>query len=170
MEYQVFGLNPRIFHIDNLLLHILNTVLIFVLIVLIGRNSWVGFIAALLFGVHPLHVEAVAWIQGRKDLLFSLFFLAASISYLLFLRRKDRRTVFYVLSLVFFSCSLFSKVTAVAFPLVVFLLESHVLQKASDRRTVRRSVPFFALAAIFLLMAFLTMRSSAYGIPRPRSL
>ncbi len=164
LEYQVFGLNPRIFHIDNLLLHILNTVLIYVLIVLIGRNNWVGFIAALLFGVHPLHVEAVAWIQGRKDLLFSLFFLAASISYLLFLRRKDRRTVFYVLSLVFFSCSLFSKVTAVAFPLVVFLLESHVLQSL-DRRTFRRSVPFFALAAIFLLMAFLTMRSSAYGIP-----
>jgi protein O-mannosyl-transferase len=164
LEYQVFGLNPGIFHVDNLLLHILNTVLIYILIALITRNIWMGFVGALLFGVHPLHVEAVAWIQGRKDLLFSLFFLAASISYLLFLRRKDRRTVFYVLSLVFFACSLFSKVTAVAFPLIIFLLESHTLQSL-DRRTLRRAAPFFALAAVFLVLAFLTMRHGSYGIP-----
>lgn len=164
LEYQVFGLNPGIFHVDNLLLHILNTVLIYILIALITRNIWMGFVGALLFGVHPLHVEAVAWIQGRKDLLFSLFFLAASISYLLFLRRKDRRAVFYVLSLVFFACSLFSKVTAVAFPLIIFLLESHTLQSL-DRRTLRRAAPFFALAAVFLVLAFLTMRHGSYGIP-----
>jgi tetratricopeptide (TPR) repeat protein len=164
LEYQVFGLNPGIFHVDNLLLHILNTVLIYILIALITRNIWMGFVGALLFGVHPLHVEAVAWIQGRKDLLFSLFFLAASISYLLFLRRKDRRAVFYALSLVFFACSLFSKVTAVAFPLIIFLLESHTLQSL-DRRTLRRAAPFFALAAVFLVLAFLTMRHGSYGIP-----
>src|SRR4030042_6113653 len=90
LEVHFFQLNPKIFHIDNLILHVLNTVLIYFLILLISRNIRLSFITSLLFGVPPLHVEAVAWIQGRKDLLFSFFFLGASICYLLFLQKRDK--------------------------------------------------------------------------------
>jgi tetratricopeptide (TPR) repeat protein len=167
LEYHFFQLDPKIFHIDNLLLHVLNTVLIYFLIFLISRNTWMSFITALLFGIHPLHVEAVAWIQGRKDLLFSLFFLGASISYLLFLRKKARNKIYYALSLLLFAFSLFSKVTAVAFPLVILLLEFSVGQKV-DRRTLRRSIPFFVLAGIFLFLAFITLKPGSSGIPSPK--
>jgi len=167
LEYHFFQLNPRIFHIDNLLLHVLNTVLIYFLIFLISRSIRVSFITSLLFGIHPLHVESVAWIQGRKDLLFSLFFLGASISYLLFLRKRDKKKIYYILSLMLFTCSLFSKVTAVAFPFVILLLESYPGQKL-DRNALRRSVPFFALAVIFLFLAFITLRPGSSGIPSPK--
>jgi len=167
LEYHFFQLDPRIFHIDNLLLHVLNTVLLYFFIFLISRNIRVSFITSLLFGIHPLHVESVAWIQGRKDLLFSLFFLAALISYLLFLRKRDKKNIYYILSLMLFTCSLFSKVTAVAFPLVILLLESYPGQKL-DKSALRRSVPFFALAVVFLFLAFITLRPGSSGIPTPR--
>lgn len=167
LEYHFFQLDPKIFHIDNFLLHILNTVLIYFMIFLISRNAWLSFITALLFGIHPLHVEAVAWIQGRKDLLFSFFFLAALISYLLFLRKRAGKNIYYLLSLILFACSLFSKVTAVAFPLVILLLEFSAGQKF-DRRTLRRSIPFFVLAGIFLFLAFITLRPGSTGIPSPK--
>jgi hypothetical protein len=167
LEYRFFKLDPKIFHIDNLILHVLNTVLIYFLIFLISRNVWVSFITALLFGLHPLHVESVAWIQGRKDLLFSFFFLGALISYLLFLRKRVKNNIYYILSLVLFACSLFSKVTAVAFPFVVLLLEFYSGRKL-DRSALRRSVPFFALALVFLFLAFLTLKPGSSGIPAPR--
>lgn len=167
LECHFFQLDPRIFHIDNLLLHVLNTVLIYFVIFLISRNIGLSFITALLFGIHPLHVEAVAWIQGRKDLLFSFFFLGALISYLLFLRKRVRKNIYYVLSLVLFACSLLSKVTAVAFPLVILLLESTSGRKL-DRSALRRSIPFFALAGVFLFLAFITLKPGSTGIPSPK--
>jgi len=164
LEYRFFKLDPKIFHIDNLILHVLNTLLIYFLIFLISRNVWVSFITALLFGIHPLHVEAVAWIQGRKDLLFSFFFLGAAISYLLFLRKRVKKNIYYILSLVLFACSLFSKVTAVAFPLVILLLESYSGRKL-DRKVLHRLTPFFVLAIVFIFLAFITMRPGSSGSP-----
>ena len=167
LEYHFFQLDPRIFHLDNLLLHILNTVLIYFFIFLISRNLRLSFITSLLFGIHPLHVESVAWIQGRKDLLFSLFFLAALISYLLFLKHKDRKKIYYVLSLLFFAFSLLSKVTAVALPFVILFLEAHPGRRL-DKGALRRSLPFFALAIVFLFLAFITLRPGSSGIPSPK--
>jgi hypothetical protein len=167
LEYHFFRLDPKIFHINNLILHVLNTVLIYFMIFLISRKAWLSFITALLFGIHPLHVEAVAWIQGRKDLLFSFFFLAALISYLLFLRRRDKTKIYYILALALFACSLFSKVTAISFPFVILLLEFFAGQKL-DRSALRRSAPFFALAGVFLFLAFITLKPGSTGIPSPK--
>ncbi len=167
VEHEFFGLDPKVFHVDNLVLHVLNTLLIYALIALIFKDLWVAFAAALLFGVHPLHVEAVAWIQGRKDLLFSFFYLAAAIAYQVFLRRPKRPAAWFVLSLALFGGALFSKVAAISFPLIVLLLESHE-RRTLDKRTLRRLAPFLGLAAAFLVLAFLTMRTSAYGIPAPK--
>ena len=167
LEYHFFQLDPKIFHVDNLLLHLLNTVLIYFIIFLISRNIRVSFMTSLLFGIHPLHVECVAWIQGRKDLLFSFFFLGALICYLLFLQKRDKKDIYYILSLILFACSLFSKVTAVAFPFIILLLGSYPGQKL-DRSAIRRSVPFFALAVVFLFLAFITLRPGSSGIPSPK--
>jgi tetratricopeptide (TPR) repeat protein len=167
LEYHFFQLDPRIFHIDNLLLHGINTVLIYFVVFLISGNIGVSFITSLLFGIHPLHVESVVWIQGRKDLLFSLFFLGALISYSLFLRKKGKKNIYVILSLALFACSLFSKVTAIAFPFLILLLEFHLGHKL-DRSALRRSVPFFALAVVFLCLAFITLRPGSFGIPSPK--
>jgi hypothetical protein len=86
---------------------------------------------------------------------------------LLFLRNKDKKKIYYVLSLLFFACSLFSKVTAVALPFVILFLESYPGQRL-DKGALRRLVPFFALAIAFLFLAFITLRPGSSGIPSPK--
>jgi len=84
LEYHFFKLDPLAYHITNLILHLINCVLVFVFIFILCANPWVAFISAFLFGIHPLHVESVAWITERKDMLYTLFFLGSLISYLIF--------------------------------------------------------------------------------------
>jgi tetratricopeptide (TPR) repeat protein len=155
IEYHFFRLNPKAFHSTNLILHIINSLLVFWLVTIIGSNMWIGFLAAAFFGVHPLHVEAVAWIQGRKDLLFSLFYLSGLVCYGLFLKKKAKK-IYYILSLLFFALSLFSKVAAVSLPLVLLLMEYHMNRKL-HKRSIVRAVPFILLSLAFLALALITV-------------
>lgn len=167
VEYELFGLDPKVVHADNLALHVLNTILVYALIFLIGRNIWTSFAVSLLFGLHPLHVEAVAWAQGRKDLLFSFFFLAAAICYLLVMKRKNGRNAFYALALFCFALSLLSKVAALSFPLVILLFE-YFGGGRIDRTSWKRAAPFFLLGLAFLVLAFLTLGPAGQGMPMPK--
>src|SRR5689334_16758099 len=82
LNYQVGELSPANYWVTNLLLHVLNTGLVFLMIYLLSKgNHLVSAFVALLFGIHPMHVESVAWISERKDLLYTLFYLAALITY-----------------------------------------------------------------------------------------
>ena len=82
-------LSPKPFIVTNVILHTLNTGLVFWLVLLLsGRRILVASFAALLFGIHPMHVESVAWISERKDVLYSFFFLAACITYWRYLERR----------------------------------------------------------------------------------
>ena len=154
LEYRLFGLDAGAFHATNLVLHILNSLLVFWLVSLVAGGTGIGFVTALIFAVHPLHVEPVAWIQGRKDLLFSFFYLSALISYWTFLR-KGRRPLLYGLSVLLFAFALFSKLAAISFPLVVWLLEWR-FAKRIDRRAILRSLPLWAMSVAFLVLAFAT--------------
>ena len=89
LEYHFFQLNPFIYHLDNLILHILNALLVFYLIFILSDNVFVSLLAAVLFGIHPLHVESVAWLSERKDVLSTFFFLLAVIFYLFYKKRKQ---------------------------------------------------------------------------------
>ncbi|MBI4646056.1 MAG: hypothetical protein HY738_05520 [Bacteroidia bacterium] len=80
-EYKLFGLNPFWYHLDNLILHLINCILVFYFIRQIAGNLILPVIVTLLFAVHPMHVESVAWIAERKDLLYSAFFIGALIFY-----------------------------------------------------------------------------------------
>lgn len=73
IEYHLFGLNPAGYHAVNLLLHLLNVLLVFYVVYLLSNNTIVGLVASLLFGIHPLHVESVAWASELKDLLYTFF-------------------------------------------------------------------------------------------------
>ena len=122
IDYSLCGLRPAGYHFVNNLLHAGNAVLIFLLIAGLFRNRLPAFAAALLFAVHPVHVEGVSWLSARKEVLFSFFFLS---SLLIFLRALDggkRRFLWLTFSLLFFILSLFSKGTAVTLPLILILL------------------------------------------------
>ena len=88
IEYKLFGENPLPYHINNITLHLINSLLVFIFIKkLTGKNEMAA-IVSLLFAIHPLHTESVAWISERKDLLFTVFYLASLIFYMKYLKES----------------------------------------------------------------------------------
>lgn len=151
VEYHFFGLNPRVFHTTNLVLHLLNCILVFWIIHLLSASLPVCIVTTLLFGLHPMRVESVAWISDRKDLLLCFFYVGALISYIHYLKR--RTVLFYLLSLFLFILALLSKTVAVTLPLILLLLD-YFYQRRPDRKMFIEKAPFFCMAVIFGVIAF----------------
>src|SRR5213595_393313 len=144
----VFGPKPWAFHLTNVALHTLNAALVFAVLRRLvteddGRAALAG---ALLFAVHPLQTEAVAWASETKDLLSALFALAAIRAYLLFRERGDRRV--YVAASIAFACALLAKPSAVATPAIVLVLE-RTLRRRSWGDSLGWLGPWFLGAAAF---------------------
>lgn len=156
VEYQLFGLNATGFHTVNLLLHLLNVVLVFYVIHLFSNKIEVALVASLLFGIHPMHAESVAWVAEQKDLLYTCFFLASLILYLKYVRGFHRKH--YILALLFFLLSLLSKAMAAPLP-VVLLLADYFQGRKIDKKAILEKVPFFVLAVIFGIIAILAQQS-----------
>src|SRR5690606_22052216 len=118
------GLNATVFHALNLIIHLVNVLLVFRLIFLLsGRDKWVAAFVALFFGIHPMHVESVAWISELKDMLYSLFFLAGLLVYYKSLQHVRPNIRSRTAVLILFLFSLLSKPAAVIFPFVLLLLD-----------------------------------------------
>lgn len=116
-----WGLNPTGYHLTNIILHILATLLVHGIAKQIAADKVIGFLTGLFFALHPIHTEAVAWINGRNNLVSIVFYLAAFYCYLLASSRLIWR--YRVMTFFFLACSIFSKEYAVTFPLVIFLHE-----------------------------------------------
>jgi protein O-mannosyl-transferase len=157
LEYRFFELSPWIYHFNNILLHILNSILVLIFINrLTGRIEIAG-ITAILFGIHPMHVESVAWVSERKDVLYTFFFLASLICYMIY--RKSASKKYYVFSLLLFLLSLLSKGQAVVLPLV-FLLVDFYMGREKKWSLLTEKIPFFALSLIFGVVAVIAQKSS----------
>jgi len=157
-DYRLFGLNPFGYHLVNLILHLLNCIFVFWFIYILTQNKGTALITAILFGVHPLHVESVAWISERKDVLYSLFFLAAMICYVYYLRKKQKMQ-YYCLSIFLFILSLLSKAMAITLPLALFLID-YFIRRKRDKGAIIDKVPFFALSFIFSFIAVIAQYSA----------
>jgi tetratricopeptide (TPR) repeat protein len=152
INHVVSGTSPMGYHLTNLLLHLLNTFLVFIFILLLpGRRIFAASIIALLFGIHPMHVESVAWISERKDVLYTLFFLGSLVSYQQYLMRNDDLK-WYLLALFLFTCSLLSKAMAASLP-VVLLMVDYVNNRKWNIRVLFEKVPFFLFAIGFGILA-----------------
>ena len=99
IEYKFFGLNATGYHAVNLVIHLLNVVLVFYVVLLLSNKKTIALMAALLFGIHPLHVESVAWIAELKDVQYTFFFFISIIFYLKFIRQ--RKQLLYIISISF---------------------------------------------------------------------
>lgn len=154
IEYQIIGFQPWLYHLNNLLLHLLNTVLVFLLVRELFSQPLIAFFTALIFCIHPMHVESVAWVAERKDLLYSCFYLLGLLVYLR-IEMMDRleKSHWKSLALVFvlFLLACFSKGMAVTFPLSLVLLDFY--RGRLDWRRLFEKAPFFILALIFGLVA-----------------
>jgi tetratricopeptide (TPR) repeat protein len=145
-------ISPRPFIVTNVVIHTLNAGLVFWLVFLMsGRRILVAFLVALLFGIHPMHVESVAWISERKDVLYCFFFLAASITYWRYLEKRAWPWLFATFVLFVLSC--LSKGMAVVFPAVMVLLDFWKRRPVFELKTLVEKAPFFAVALLFGLIA-----------------
>lgn len=151
IEFRFFGDYPRGYHFSNLILHLLNALLVFWLIFILSKDWLVSFLTSVFFGIHPLHVESVAWISERRDVLFTFFFLLSVISYLFYLKGKSREYYYY--SIILFIFSALSKAMAITLPLVLLLVD-YLYPGKAKRAGIKDKIPFFAVAFIFGLITF----------------
>jgi protein O-mannosyl-transferase len=160
IEYSYNRLNPFLYHLDNLLFHMLNTLLVYWLAKVMSGRSVVAVICALLFGLHPMHVESVAWIPGRKDVLFTGFYVLASISYFYYIRtdQKARKWLLYSVVMLFYITALLSKAVSVTFAVVMFLYD-FIDKRKIDYKGVLEKVPFIILAIFFGIISFQAQKS-----------
>lgn len=156
LDYKMGELDPATYHRTNLVLHLLNVSLVFYLLYLLTGQTAIAVISALLFGIHPLHVESVAWISERKDLLYSLFYLCGLITYICFLDKKRERK-YYFLTILFFLLSLLSKSAAVTFPLILLLIDYYKGEKLTFKDNLNK-IPFFLMAIGFGILSLLSQK------------
>jgi len=120
-DAQIYGMDPRGHHLTNVVIHTASSVLLLLLLLRMTGALWPSFFVAALFALHPLHVESVAWVAERKDVLSALFCFLALLSYVEFTSR--RKPAMYLLALVFFVLGLMSKAMLVTLPVVMALLD-----------------------------------------------
>lgn len=154
------------YHVENLLLHLVNAALVFQIILLLTGRLPLAFFVAALFGVHPMHVESVAWVSERKDVLFSLFFLASCLQYIVYLQRSrgqaGRPDRAYWVAFALAVLAMLAKPQAVSLPLVLVLL--HYWESGSLKLNAwGRVLPFFGLALATGFLAIFTMDANPSG-------
>lgn len=148
LEYALQKDNPFIYHLDNLLLHILVSVLVFFFLLRLTANKTVSTITAIFFAIHPMHVESVAWVADRKDLLYTFFFLASCIAYVKFsgkAERFDRK--WYAACFLLFVAALLAKAVAVCLPVVLLLID-YYKRRPLNMRVWAEKIPFFLVSLI----------------------
>lgn len=158
VEFKIFGLNPLPYHLNNVLLHLLCTFLVFYFFCLLRLPATYAAIGALLFGIHPMHVESVAWVTERKDLLFCLFYMGSLITYIKFIMRGKRKSGLLLLALLLFVFSLFSKIQAVSLPLSLFLID-YWFARPLKWKLVYEKIPFFVFSIIFGLGGYFILKN-----------
>lgn len=152
LNHLIAGDNPAIYHATNLVLHILNALLVCWLLTLLLGAGWLPTTLAVLFLVHPLNSEAVAWASARKDVLSTFFFLSSLIAYIRW--RELRILHFFIFSLFLFLLGFFSKVMVITLPVVLLFFD--VLEERRDiKKIVIEKLPFFILSGIFGIVALL---------------
>jgi len=154
LDYIIDGLNPFVFHVVNLLLHLLIVGVVFYLAELLSKNKIIAFITALFFGIHPMHVEVVGWISARKDLLYTLFLLGSLIAYYFYINKTSKypKYYYYFTCLLFFLLSLLAKGTAVILPLLLLLFDYFKVRKINKKLFIEK-IPFFILSLFFVILS-----------------
>jgi Tfp pilus assembly protein PilF len=170
LDAQLFGLDAGLHHLTNLLFHAFATLLVFGFLERATHARWPSAFAAALFALHPLHVESVAWIAERKDVLSAFCWFLALWAYVRYAQRP--RWTGYLLVLLAFCAGLLSKPMVVTLPLVLLLLDFWPLRRLpATRRRIDRilfeKAPFFALSAAVAIVTYFAQQGSRAVKPFP---
>ncbi len=127
LDCQLFGLKPGLHHLVNLFFHMANTLLLFLILRRMTNALWQSAFVAALFALHPLHVESVAWVAERKDVLSTFFWMLTMGAYVFYVERRELKR--YLLALFFFGLGLMAKPMLVTLPFVLLLLDYWPLRR-----------------------------------------
>ena len=160
-DVQVWGNWAGGHHLTNVVLHALNSVLLFAALVMMTASRWPSALVAFVFAAHPLHVESVAWIAERKDVLSACFGLLTIIAYVQYVKRRKLRN--YVLVLCAFAFSLLSKPMLVTLPFVMLLLDLWPLKRLGVEHEalcviIAEKIPLFAMAVASSIITVLAQQ------------
>ncbi len=168
LDVELFGADPGAIHLVNLVLHGINTVLVFLIFARLTDSTWRSAFLAGLFGLHPLHVESVAWISERKDVLSAFFWLSATAAYARYARRGSRTA--YLGAGLLFALGLCAKPMVVTWPFAMLLFDvwplrrvelTRLLEQKQVGRLLLEKLPFVALS---IASAWITAsRGAFYG-------
>ncbi len=170
LDYQIFALNPAGHHLDSVLIHAANAVLLFLLLGWITRRVGPSLLVAALFALHPINVESVAWVAERKNVLSMFFFLAAICAYVRYARKPDWRR--YLLVAALFALGLMAKPMVITLPFVLLLLDYWPLGRTAGSlppvvpvpqstvpRLLLEKIPLLALSAASALITLRVQRA-----------
>ena len=157
IEYHFFGFKPLVFHLTDVILHLLSTWYVFKIAERLSGHRITAIVVSVLFAVHPLHVEDVAWASERKDLLYALFYLLALLNYLRYID-SGFRIKYYLLTFLFFLVSLFSKTEAISLPLLMIVTDVYK-QRRINGKVLLEKMPFLLFFFLFAVLGFISNQS-----------
>lgn len=163
--------HPFFFHVNNVWMHVVCTLFVFLIFTELGLGRIAAVIGALLFGIHPMRVESVAWITERKDVLYGMFFLASLYAYIRYARNDAAKTKWYAFALLLSVFSYFSKVQAVTLPLSMVAVDFYLNRNWKNPKTlIAEKMPWwllsmaFGLINIYFLKRNNSLSSSSYVV------
>lgn len=163
LDITLFGLNAGAQHATNIIFHLINSILAFVVFQKYTKSFWKSAVVAALFAVHPMHIESVAWISERKDVLSTMFWFLTMWAYLGYVEKGKNRNN-YLLTLLLFALGLMAKPMLVTLPFILLLLDFWSLERLKTVKDLKplliEKIPFFALSAISSYITILAQRSS----------
>jgi protein O-mannosyl-transferase len=168
LDRQLFGPQPAGgMHIVNILLHIACTLLLFALLRKMTGRMWPAAFVAAAFALHPMHVESVAWITERKDVLSTFFLLLTLAAYARHAKGPSVR--WYIASLALFAVGLMAKPMLITLPFLMLLFDYWPLGRLTGKHPIRQclieKIPFLALAAIFAAITVMTQKAGGGLVP-----
>ena len=168
LDFKIFRWYAGGHHITNVLFHIANTILLFYFFKKVTSLLFPAFFIAAAFAVHPLHVESVAWIAERKDVLSTFFWLLTMLAYVNY--AKNRQIKWYSAALILFVLGLMSKPMVVTLPFVLLLLDYWPLERKFNRNLFIEKIPFFIFSFLSCVITYICQRKggavteiAAYG-------
>lgn len=183
LDCQIFGLNPGGHHLTSLLLHSVNTVMLFYFLLKITDSFLLSLLTASVFAFHPLNVEPVAWASSRKDLLSAFFWIMTMWFYSEYVKQRNKKN--YILALIFFSMGLMAKPMLVTLPFILILMDFlplrifvrnreysslnpgsgseplNYIDNLSIKKSIIEKVPFFLLSLTLISLTYIAERG--YG-------
>jgi protein O-mannosyl-transferase len=171
LDCQLYGLNAGGHHLTNVILHTISVLLLFLVLKQMTGGLWQSAFVAALFAIHPLHVESVAWIAERKDVLSAVFFMLTLAAYARYARAPSPAR--YLLVALLFAFGLMSKPMLVTLPFVLLLLDYWPLGRLGDqksevgsrlRRLITEKVPLFALSVLSCIATLFAQRQGSSAI------